>query len=171
MGLQIMSDAAVKKAVIAIKMGRPTVYRKDMDAELIILRSRGYTQAQICANFGISRMTLNRWRKEHPTFSEAYDIGDECFKAHEDELWQKAIRKEEDVNAALLDRYTRAHNDDYRDSEARSSQNIHVEKMEIQSLPPAQMQRMLEDLWKQRENLLEKINSKQVRTNDDESGD
>lgn len=53
------------------KTGRPTVYRADMCERAVALGRLGMSKAQIAADFGVDRSTIDAWCKEKPGFSGA----------------------------------------------------------------------------------------------------
>jgi hypothetical protein len=65
-------------------MSRPQKYDPiTMPNEFVRLSREGSTKAEICATWGISRDTLNRWSKEpqKPELSDAIKEGEAAFEA------------------------------------------------------------------------------------------
>lgn len=64
-------------------MGRPTKYTKSMSQRVIELMSEGASLAEVAADIGVSRETMNRWSKddEKPEFCDAIKKGVELSEA------------------------------------------------------------------------------------------
>jgi len=59
-----------------LKRGRPPTYDPLVHPdELISLMEQGYIDVQIYAKWGISKDTFYTWRRTHPEFAEAHNIG------------------------------------------------------------------------------------------------
>lgn len=56
-------------------MPRLTEYLPEYDDKLVELMSQGLMDCEIYAQFGCSANTFRRWRKEFPSFEEAYQRG------------------------------------------------------------------------------------------------
>ena len=55
--------------------GRPTRYRPELSERARELRRRGATDKDLAAVFGVSESTLNKWKTDHPEFSESVRAG------------------------------------------------------------------------------------------------
>lgn len=79
--------------------GRPSTYKPGDVVEpdyleshperLVSLLKEGRLDFHICTEFGISRDTFYRWKKEHPDFLKAYNIGAPACEAY----WFKKIEE------------------------------------------------------------------------------
>ena len=68
--------------------GKPTSYRAEYDQQIIEFSKKGYTIAQVCAEWGIARETLYGWvrdKDKYPTFSPAF----KAAKEHREVWWTK----------------------------------------------------------------------------------
>lgn len=63
------------------KGGRPSKYKPEMNVTVRMITEKGFTDVEIAAAFGISKTTLNSWKKKYPKFMESLkkgkDIADE----------------------------------------------------------------------------------------------
>lgn len=58
------------------KMGRPPIYDAEIHAnELVTLMEQGYLDVQVYAKWGITKVTFYEWKRSHPEFAEAHEIG------------------------------------------------------------------------------------------------
>lgn len=55
----------------ARKRGRPTKYAAELSERVVLLGSKGKSKAQIAAEIGVTRETIDIWAREHPEFSDA----------------------------------------------------------------------------------------------------
>lgn len=69
--------------------GRPTKYREEMCHVVIAEMREGASKCEVAGELGISEETLYAWRKKHPLFSEAIQIGGQLSK----QWWYKQGRK------------------------------------------------------------------------------
>lgn len=81
--------------------GQPSPYQPqfcDIVLENAEIRAHGATDVAIAEAFGVSRMTINRWRDEHPEFAaacaQAKDAADDIVEAS---LFQRAKGYEHDA--------------------------------------------------------------------------
>lgn len=58
----------------------------------------GLTDTEVMAKWGISRSTFYRWKKEHPEFKTAHEIGKAQCEANHIELGRKGMLKELDMD-------------------------------------------------------------------------
>ena len=73
-----------------VKTGRPTKYNEDFTPLLAeTLASKGLTDKQISEKLGVSEVTLNAWKKEHPEFLKSLKKG----KEEPDDLVESSLFK------------------------------------------------------------------------------
>lgn len=81
--------------------GRPSTYDADYHCKRVIeLGKEGKSVAQMCADFDISRQTIDNWAAAHPEFLEAFTRA----KVHAQSWWEdKAVSNlnSKDFNAAV----------------------------------------------------------------------
>lgn len=53
--------------------GRPSEYDPNYCETVIDLGKQGYSPAQMCAHFDVSRQTIDNWAAAHPEFLEAFN--------------------------------------------------------------------------------------------------
>lgn len=58
----------------------------------------GLTDTEVMASWGISRGTFYRWKKEHPEFNEAADIGKNMYGANMIGLGREGMLKTRDLD-------------------------------------------------------------------------
>ncbi len=58
-----------------VKIGRPPVYRPEFNDQAHRLCLLGYTDERLAEFFGVSSMTINRWKRERPGFWDAVKSG------------------------------------------------------------------------------------------------
>lgn len=68
---------AAKKAAPKNKGGRPSRYRPEYDEQARKLCMLGYVDKRLADFFGVSEMTINEWKKRHPSFLSALRAGKE----------------------------------------------------------------------------------------------
>ena len=79
-------------------IGRPTLYKSEYDEQVFKLCLLGATDKDIASFFNISESTLNEWKLQHDTFSEAIKGGK--FKADAEvanSLYKRAVGFEYDA--------------------------------------------------------------------------
>lgn len=54
----------------------------------------GKSDTEVIAQWGIARSTFYKWKKDHPEFAEAHDIGKTMFEAIHVDLGTRAMKKE-----------------------------------------------------------------------------
>jgi len=54
------------------KVGRPTVYRREMCDRIQELGAEGYSVAEMAADIGVTRKTMYQWAEEKPEFCDAF---------------------------------------------------------------------------------------------------
>ena len=76
-----------------VKPGRPSKYNADFTPLLAeTLASKGLTDKQIAEKLGVSEVTLNAWKKEHPDFLKSLKKGKEApDDLVESSLFKRAI--------------------------------------------------------------------------------
>lgn len=82
------------------KAGRPTKYKPEMCAQVVELMREGASLAEVSAEIGITRETLNQWRHSNEKFSDAVKNGIELSRA----WWERKGRvnlENKDFNATL----------------------------------------------------------------------
>lgn len=80
-----------RKAVKA-KIGRPSSYREEYAAKTAKLCLRGATDLELAREFGVSEVTINAWKKAHPTFLKALKAGkDEADSNVAASLYKRAL--------------------------------------------------------------------------------
>ncbi len=68
--------------------GRPTKYNAKLHIPLAEAYGRlGMTDIEIAEKLNISKSTLNKWKKEHPKFSDSLN----CGKQHKDDQVENAL--------------------------------------------------------------------------------
>lgn len=69
------------------KGGRPPTYRKELAHQARTLCRFGATDVDLAEAFGVTEVTINRWKKSHPEFREALELG----KPEADALVERAL--------------------------------------------------------------------------------
>lgn len=64
------------------KNGRPTKYQKQYDEQARKLCLMGYTDAQLAGFFEVVESSINKWKLDHPSFSESLKAGKEIADAN-----------------------------------------------------------------------------------------
>ena len=67
--------------------GRPTSYRKEFDEQSKLLCLLGATDVQLAEFFHVSEVTINAWKKKHPSFLKSMNEG----KDHPDDQVEKSM--------------------------------------------------------------------------------
>lgn len=102
--------------------GRPTDYKPEYCEQVIELGKQGKSLAQMCANFDISRQTIDNWANAHPDFLEALSRAkvhaqafweDEGFKGMTSDKFNAAVWKKS-MEARFREDYTERHEHDVR---------------------------------------------------------
>ena len=57
------------------KPGKPTLYRPEYDQMAYRLGLLGLIDEELATAFGVTRMTINRWRKQQPSFAKSLEEG------------------------------------------------------------------------------------------------
>lgn len=57
------------------KVGRPSSYRKEYAEQARKLCLLGYTDVELAAFFDVAESTINKWKNDHPDFSESLKKG------------------------------------------------------------------------------------------------
>jgi len=65
--------------------GRPTAYRPEYCERVIEMGKKGYSPAQMCAEFDVSRQTIDNWADANPIFLEALSRA----RVHAQAWWEK----------------------------------------------------------------------------------
>ena len=74
------------------KNGRPTKYKVEYVQLALWMARAGRTDDEVSEEFGVSRSTLNEWKKKHPKFSDALKEGREDPDDQvEHSLFQRAV--------------------------------------------------------------------------------
>ena len=72
-----------------VKQGRPSPYKPEYDQLAYQLCTLGLTDPQLALRFGVVRSTINKWKLDHPSFSDSIKRG----KEDADDLVINALRK------------------------------------------------------------------------------
>lgn len=84
----IMAKASKKPA---IKTGRPSLYRPEFVKQAEKLCALGATDSELADFFGVTVMTLNRWKISHPEFCSSIKVAKEAADARvERSLYNRA---------------------------------------------------------------------------------
>ena len=57
------------------KLGRPTSYKPEFDNQVFELSLLGLTDEQMANVFGVTKVTFNNWKHDHPTFFDSLTRG------------------------------------------------------------------------------------------------
>ena len=68
--------------------GRPTDYREEMCERVIELGRDGYSKAEMAADLGVTRATMDAWTRQHEEFLNSVSIAQELSLA----WWEKQSR-------------------------------------------------------------------------------
>ncbi len=74
-----------------IRPGRPTAYRPEFVTQVKALAPRGFTYWEFAQVFGVSTMTLQRWRARYPEFAAAFELRAEADARVEQSLFHRAV--------------------------------------------------------------------------------
>lgn len=64
-----------KVAKKPVKIGPPTKYTEKMDVQVKILAEKGFIDDEIAEVFGVTKQTVNNWKKKYPQFFESMKAG------------------------------------------------------------------------------------------------
>lgn len=124
------------------KMGRPTVYKPDFCARVVELGKLGKSKAQIGAELGVARSTIDEWMKTDADFSAAIACARDFAMAWWEEqgqtgMWQSDTG--EKLNPQLWSRSMAARfPDDYRESsKVEHAGSLTLTELIAQSMKPA----------------------------------
>lgn len=119
-------------------IGRPRLDPRPQDFERIVeAASQGYGAAAIARSLGVSRETLQLWRREHPVIAEAFDLArDQEHKLLYDKLIEKALAG--DTVCILFALKTRHGYREGQPLEGTSSSRVQIEIKLPGALAPAQ---------------------------------
>lgn len=114
--------------------GRPTDYRAEMCERVIELGKDGYSKAELAADLGVTRATMDAWTKTHEEFLNAVSLAQELSLA----WWEKQSRtnlEKKEFQASLWGKAMsgRFPKEPYRDRVEASGPDggpIHIEKIE-----------------------------------------
>lgn len=87
-----------------LPMGRPSSYKQEYDQRLIDWMASGRSAETFGVDIGVSKDTVFRWIREHPTFSDAYkQAKDASLKFFEDKSLKHLVEvpQGEKINTAL----------------------------------------------------------------------
>src|SRR3954470_806191 len=88
---------------------RPTTYKTAYARRAREQYAHGFTDRELAAEFGVSRMTIFRWRAAHPDFAEATALGKaKANERVERALYERAIGYEEEAVRIFLPEGTAA---------------------------------------------------------------
>lgn len=77
--------------------GRPSEYRQEYVAEVLVMAEGGATDMEIADSLDVSVRTLYRWKAQHPDFRQALKIAkDVADERVERSLYQRATGYEQD---------------------------------------------------------------------------
>lgn len=83
---------AVKKKVPPKENGRPTKYKKLYDDQAYKLTLLGGVDSELADFFNVVESTLNKWKVDHPSFSESIKNGKDIANANvAASMYQKSI--------------------------------------------------------------------------------
>ena len=74
-------DKVHKGELIVNKGGRPSKFKEHYLQEVEDLMAQGYTDARICAQWGIARSTFYDWLQDNEDFKKSYERGKEKAEA------------------------------------------------------------------------------------------
>ena len=57
------------------KTGRPTKYKKEFNIAVRVITEKGFTDLEIASTFGVSKTTVNKWKKDYPEFLASLKAG------------------------------------------------------------------------------------------------
>ena len=142
----------VKGELIPNDVGRPAKYKDSFPTELVTLMAQGYTDARICAHWGISRQTFYRWREDKDEFKVAHNRGLERAEAWWEEfglagMTGKIPKFNATIYLAFMNNKFNWSRGDRRDG---GTQNIHIGSMQVlqnlQQLPEAELTTRIQKL-------------------------
>jgi len=82
---------------------RPTTYKPAFARRAREKYAGGFTDRELAAEFGVSRMTIFRWRAAHPDFAEATALGKAVANERvERALYERAVGYEEEAVRVFL---------------------------------------------------------------------
>ncbi len=149
-----MKKDTTKGELIPNDVGRPPKYTNSFPAELATLMAQGYTDARICAHWGISRSTFYRWREDKEEFKVAHNRGLERAEAWWEEfglagMTGKIPKFNATIYLAFMNNKFNWSRGDRRDG---GTQNIHIGSMQVlhnlQQLPEAELTTRIQKLVK-----------------------
>lgn len=83
---------AKKKQTVKNKGGRPTVFKTEFLAVIFKMCELGATDSDLAAAFGVTRGTINNWKKKHPeVFVQIKQGKNEANEKVEKALYQRAL--------------------------------------------------------------------------------
>lgn len=93
---------AGKSVVKSIKHGTPGTYSRGLNELAKRFTLLGCTEEEVAAHLGISVVTLNEWKKVHPSFAKAIIDGGELADAHVANALYKRATGEAVVNGKQI---------------------------------------------------------------------
>lgn len=83
--------------------GRPSKYKKEYCKEIIPFMAAGESHVQFAAKIGVSKDTINEWKRQYPEFSAALNEGLMKCEAYWEKVMQaKTVTKTEGSNSLLV---------------------------------------------------------------------
>ena len=111
-----MADgAAIAEKPPGYVFGRPAIYRVEHCKRIIELGELGFSQAQMAADIGIAKATINLWAQQYPDFMNALSHARTLSQAWWEREAQAGLR-DRDFNAGIWDKSVKSRfREDYTD--------------------------------------------------------
>lgn len=108
-------------------------YSAELCAEVYKLMSAGLSDIEVMAQWGISKDTFYRWKREKPEFKEAHERGQVAFDAQHEAIGKMGMMKTVDVDYQFwrdLGKYRHGWTDKQPDSTNNTQININILKQQ-----------------------------------------
>ena len=69
-----------------------SMYNPEIGVKLCMLRLKGYSQREVCAETGFAHTTLQKWRRDYPEFAQEWN---DCYKDHLTDTAEELLRRTE----------------------------------------------------------------------------
>ena len=87
-----MAEKGKKKPAKKHAGGRPTNFKPEFKAQVVVLAEKGFTDIEIGKMFGVTKTTINTWKKKYPEFLTSIKKGKKVADEKvERALYQRAI--------------------------------------------------------------------------------
>jgi len=107
-------------------------YHDKLCQDITKLMAAGFSDTEVLSQWKVSRDTFYRWKREHPEFKEAHELGKIMFDATHEQLGREGMLKTRDIDYQFwrdLGKYRHGWSD--KSSTNTNNTQINIDKINI----------------------------------------